>query len=109
MHLKKGVKITITFLQHRDKSKIGMKLTGVIVDILPALKAPCKTKILKYYGRVVEDPKYAAVFGPNKSDRIVIKTHTGYGIYPMLGLGRYFNMEHYKEKTNGRTNETPNS
>jgi len=44
-----------------------------VVYIFKAFEIPRADKVVKYYGGMVVNPKYASLFGPNKSDRIVLK------------------------------------
>ena len=44
-----------------------------VVYIFKAYAIPSKRKIIKYYGEMVINPKFAFIFGPNKNDRIVLK------------------------------------
>lgn len=57
--------------KHFPKPKPPIKCK--VVYIFKAFEIPKTSKIIKYYGDKVIIPKYAAMFGPNKNDRIVLK------------------------------------
>lgn len=87
MKLVKGSKVKYTL-----KNKSPVK--GKIVHVFEAYQVPNQKKLLKYYGKEIINPKYASLFGPMASDRIVIKKKKGdYIILPLKGIDRYFQLE----------------
>ncbi len=89
INVAKGNKVKITYL---TKFKKGDEIIGEIVYIFKAFKVPSKKKIIKYYGKEIIDPKYAGIFGPNKTARLVVKKENteDYIVLPLGGWNRYF-------------------
>ena len=66
-----------TLLKYSHKAKLGKKqkpmMDCIIVHVFHAYKVPKTKKVIKYYGKIIIDPKFGRVFGPMKNDRFVLK------------------------------------
>lgn len=68
-----GAKVIIEYLHSCKSTLAGTKSNGKVVYIFNALTVPDSDKLIKYYGEEIISLKHEAVFGPMKTDRIVIK------------------------------------
>ena len=71
---------------------------GEVFNIFFKNETPSPNQVLKYYGNHAMDRKYKKVFGPLKSDRVIVKKENGgYIILPLMGMGKYFSLQMIEE------------
>lgn len=66
------LKINSKILYRRKYDNSPFKVCKVVC-IIKALEIPNTKKIIKYYGEKIIDPKYGRVFGPMKTDRLILR------------------------------------
>ena len=66
------LKINSKIFYRLKRSDEPLKLCKV-VNIFKALEVPNAKKVIKYYGEKIIDPKYGRVFGPMKTDRLILR------------------------------------
>lgn len=83
-------------LHYTDRNEI---FQGKVVRIFFRNETPLLSHVLKYYGNSVRGKKFKKLFGPLKSDRVIIKKENGkYVILPLMGMGRYFSLHVFTDE-----------